>query len=264
MTVPTPHFLLYAEAALAADADDVAATRWRFVLRTPAGETAAEAADEEPSAGRERLELLAVIRGLESLDQPSRVTLMTGSRHLQCGLESGLVQWRENNWHWERYGRMTPIKNADLWRRLDRLSSIHTLHCPGARGNHCDDLMPAVHISRPDGRKMRIDQPARKRRKHEIRSPKHETNSKFEFIHAQNLEGFPHSNLRFLDSFRVSWFVLRALPGFVLRALNHFWFLIHNRRSNKKTANSRGVSRAHNRVARRHERPARRPTGPPA
>jgi ribonuclease HI len=75
MSVPAPHFLLYAEAAQAADSTVSDAGRWRFVLRLPGGETALEAADEEPEAGPERLELLAVVRGLEALDAPSQVTL---------------------------------------------------------------------------------------------------------------------------------------------------------------------------------------------
>jgi ribonuclease HI len=192
MSVPAPHFLLYAEAALAADGDDCTAERWRFVLRTAAGETAAEAADEEPTAGRERLELLAVIRGLESLDQPSCVTLMSGSRSLQCGLESGISQWRENNWHWERYGRLTPIKNADLWQRLDRLSSIHKIHCPQNRVRTSDDLAPPVTRQTKAGRKLRIDQPGPSRTKSQITTTRSQTSTKFQFPQERKLRRFDH------------------------------------------------------------------------
>ena len=110
MSVTAPHFLLYAEAAQAADCAASNAGRWRFVLQLPGGETSLEAADEEPEAGSERLELLAVIRGLEALEAPSRVTLLSGSRQIRRGLEFGLSQWRENDWQWERYGRMTPME----------------------------------------------------------------------------------------------------------------------------------------------------------
>src|SRR5262245_65821886 len=127
MNVPAPHFHLYAEAAQAADAIDSNASRWRFVLRLPGGDTSLEAADEEPEATPQRLELLAVVRGLESLSQPSRVTLLTGSRYLRRGLDFGIPQWRENDWQWGRYGRMAPVKNSDLWQRLDRLLAIHEL-----------------------------------------------------------------------------------------------------------------------------------------
>src|SRR4051812_23330141 len=122
MNVPAPHFLLYAEAAAPAqcaigasvarrrgessagsrcDENGDFGGRWRFVLRTPGGDTSLEAADDEPEATSERLELLAVVRGLEALDEPSHVTLVTGSRYLRRGLEYGLAQWRENDWQWE-------------------------------------------------------------------------------------------------------------------------------------------------------------------
>jgi ribonuclease HI len=255
MSVPAPHFLLYAEAALAADGDDSIAERWRFVLRTAEGETAAEAADDEPAASRERLELLAVIRGLESLDQPSRVTLMSGSRSLQCGLESGLSQWRENNWHWERYGRLTPIKNADLWRRLDRLSSIHTIHCPQSRTRSSDDLAPPATRTTKSGRKLRIDPPFARQSKSEITSTKSQTSSKFQFPKVRQERRFRHwilSPLNLIDAWRL---VLGALGR--LRPTN-------TSRSKRTNDTKRGVSRAHHRLARRHERSARRPVGPPA
>src|SRR4029079_19036769 len=96
MSVSAPHFLLYAEAATHADSAVCDAGRWRFVLQLPNGETSLEAADEEHDATPERLELLAVVRGLEALGQPSRVTLLSGSRAIRRGLEHGLAQWREN------------------------------------------------------------------------------------------------------------------------------------------------------------------------
>ena len=36
-----------------------------------------------------------------------------------------MAEWRENNWQWEHYGEMLPVKNADLWQRLDRALEIH-------------------------------------------------------------------------------------------------------------------------------------------
>ena len=102
-------------------------------------------------------------RGLEALESPSHVTLLSGSRHIRRGLDSGLAQWRENGWQWERYGRMTPVKNGDLWRRLDRLLSIHAIDCGPTGLNKTDDLAaplpPMVRQRAPAGRsrKLRID-----------------------------------------------------------------------------------------------------------
>src|SRR5262249_39773925 len=154
---------------------DLSATgggRWRFVLRQPGGHTALEVADDEPAAGQERLELLAIVRGLEALDQPSRVTLQSCSRQISRGLEFGLPQWREDDWQWERYGRMTPVKNGDLWQRLDRLMEIHSVQCRPLQFEHADDLkLPAStnatvgsprSRSQRKGRTIRIDVPSRR------------------------------------------------------------------------------------------------------
>ena len=86
-----------------------------------------KAADAEPDARGERLELLAVVRGLEALDQPSRVTLVTPSRYVKRGINYGLPEWGRNGWKWEHFGEMVPVKNQDLWQRLDRALKIHRI-----------------------------------------------------------------------------------------------------------------------------------------
>ena len=77
----------------------------------------------------ERLELLCVVRGLEALDHPSRVTLITSSAYVREGIRYGLQQWRENDWQWESFGRMVPVKNRDLWQRVDSALRFHRLEC---------------------------------------------------------------------------------------------------------------------------------------
>lgn len=154
MSVAAPHFLLFSEAAPASDpAND--AGRWRFVLRSAAGQKVLEADDEEP-ASPERLELLAIVRGLEALDQPSRVTLVTASRNVQHGFHFGLSCWRDSGWHWERFGKMAPVKNADLWRRIDRALDIHVIECRCSRTKAADDLNPPAAPA-AIGRRLRFD-----------------------------------------------------------------------------------------------------------
>jgi ribonuclease HI len=129
MSVTIPHFLLFSESRVAQLAGvgrtENAAGQWRFVCEAADGSSRLEAADEEPDMDPSRLELLAVVRGLESLGQPSHVTLVTPSRYVNRGLRFGLSDWRENDWRWERYGEMIPVKNADLWQRVDRALGIH-------------------------------------------------------------------------------------------------------------------------------------------
>jgi ribonuclease HI len=88
-----------------------------------------EADDTEPEVDEHRLELLAVVRGLEALNEPSRVTLVTRSRYVTRGFRYRLEQWRENDWCWERFGEMTPVRNSDLWRRIDRAMQYHHVEC---------------------------------------------------------------------------------------------------------------------------------------
>ena len=152
----SPHFLLFAEAY--APTRENAPGRWRFQLQSiddgghPLSVTA-----NEPDLDQERLELLAVVRGLEALEQPSRVTLVTPSRYVGQGLRQHLPQWEESRWRWERFGRLEPIRDQDLWRRLARAAEIHQVECRmwrfDTRHSELDSDLPRSehppHIPRP-------------------------------------------------------------------------------------------------------------------
>jgi len=124
MSVPAPHFLLFSESNRKQPQG-----QWRFVLQSVDGSEVLEAVDDEPGLHPERLELLAVVRGLEALSQPSRVTLVTPSKYVNRGLAYGLAEWRTNGWQWEHFGEMAPVKNRDLWQRVDRALQFHDLEC---------------------------------------------------------------------------------------------------------------------------------------
>lgn len=117
-----PRYLLFVEAASATESSP---GRWRFSLEGLESGEHLDAEDQEKNAGLYRLELIGLVRGLEALDQPSRVTLVSTSRNLNRGLRTGLPLWRENDWQWERFGEMTPIKDADLWKRVDLALTFH-------------------------------------------------------------------------------------------------------------------------------------------
>ncbi|HUY88893.1 MAG TPA: RNase H family protein [Pirellulales bacterium] len=141
MNIPAPHFLLFSESR-----GKQRQGQWRFVLQAADGSATLEANDFEPEVGGERLELLAVVRGLEALDQPSRVTLFTPSRYVNRGIAYGLDEWRGNDWTWESFGEMVPVKNCDLWQRLDRALSFHRIEFRGYRfdGPHLGEFGPAA------------------------------------------------------------------------------------------------------------------------
>lgn len=144
MNVPRPHFQLYSHASAsrtpAHAGNDDSSGEWRFVLKREDGAVEAQAADEEPGTPADRLELLAIVRGLEALDQPSRVTLFTASRYVARGLRFGLESWRESDWQWERFGQMQPVKNADLWQRIDQAMRFHQVDVRTPRYDALDDL----------------------------------------------------------------------------------------------------------------------------
>jgi len=87
--------------------------RWRFVLEDIEGSERVFAEDREADAGSERLELLAVVRGLEALPQPARVTLLSNSRYVSQGIDKHLENWRRNGWRWGCSGRRDTTRVGD-------------------------------------------------------------------------------------------------------------------------------------------------------
>lgn len=145
MSIPAPHFLLSSEAG---KQQEPGQGQWRFVLQAADGSATFEATDCESETSCERLELLAVVRGLEALEQPSRVTLLTHSQYVNRGLAYGLPEWRRNGWTWECFGEMVPVKNRDLWQRLDRALEFHRIESRRYRFDqpHETRSAPAPHF----------------------------------------------------------------------------------------------------------------------
>jgi ribonuclease HI len=119
-----PHFLLFVETAQGNNQG-----QWQFKLKEANGTAQFEVSDIEPAVSGERLDLLTIIRALESLDQPSRITLTSCSPYIRQGIQYGITEWRDNKWQWEFFGYMVPVKHADLWQRMDHLLSVHAVEC---------------------------------------------------------------------------------------------------------------------------------------
>jgi hypothetical protein len=131
MTTNKPHFLLFCDgnASSATETGNTNRGRWKFVLENVENGQRIEATDVEPAAAADRCALVSVLRGLEALEQPSRVTLVTTSRYVTRGLQYGLTEWRDNDFSWEHFGAVQPIRNADIWRRIDRTLAFHQVQC---------------------------------------------------------------------------------------------------------------------------------------
>lgn len=82
-----------------------------------------------------RMELTAAIEALDALTRPSRVVLHTDSTYVRNGITSWLASWKRNGW---RTSDKKPVKNADLWQRLDDAVARHTIDWRWVKGHAGD------------------------------------------------------------------------------------------------------------------------------
>jgi len=76
----------------------------------------------EPVTTNNRMELMAAIQALESLKRPCEVSLTTDSQYVRKGITEWLAGWKKRAW---KTAARKPVKNADLWRRLDNVAAKH-------------------------------------------------------------------------------------------------------------------------------------------
>lgn len=125
---------------------------WAFILRHGRSGKELERAGAEPETTNNRMELTAVVRGLESLNRPCRVELFTDSVYVGKGLTEWIVKWKANGWRRRQSGKWLPVKNVDLWQRLDELVALHELkytrvagHSGHPENDRCDELAVAAY-----------------------------------------------------------------------------------------------------------------------
>jgi len=86
----------------------------------------------EPDTTNNRMELLAAINALETLKRPCRVHLTTDSEYVRRGITEWLENWKRRGW---RTAGKKPVKNADLWQRLERAAAAHQIEWFWVRGH---------------------------------------------------------------------------------------------------------------------------------
>ena len=86
----------------------------------------------EANTTNNRMELMAAIKALESLKRPCKVTLFTDSVYVQKGISEWLRNWKRRGW---KTADKKPVKNADLWRRLDAAAEAHDIRWRWVRGH---------------------------------------------------------------------------------------------------------------------------------
>ena len=103
---------------------------WGVLLRFNGHEKTLSGA--EPLTTNNRMELMAAIQGLESLTRPCRVRLITDSQYVQKGIQEWLANWKQRGW---KTAARKPVKNVDLWQRLDQAAARHQITWEWVRGH---------------------------------------------------------------------------------------------------------------------------------
>ncbi len=125
---------------------------WAFVLKHPGSGKQMQRSGAERETTNNRMELVAVIRGLEALRRSCRVELVTDSAYVGKGIEQWLPKWKAFGWRRRERGPLGTITNEDLWRRLDQLLQQHQVQVTLIRGHaghpeneRCDALAVAAY-----------------------------------------------------------------------------------------------------------------------
>ncbi len=86
----------------------------------------------EAQSTNNRMELMAAIQGLESLTRPSKVRLVTDSTYVKDGITKWIHGWKRNGW---KTAAKKPVKNEDLWRRLETALAPHDVEWHWVKGH---------------------------------------------------------------------------------------------------------------------------------
>ncbi|WP_439560596.1 ribonuclease HI [Roseinatronobacter sp.] len=108
---------------------------WGVLLRAYQGETVVkerELSGGEGDTTNNRMELMAAISALEVLGRPSTVTIVTDSAYVKNGVTSWIHSWKRNGW---RTADRKPVKNAELWQRLDDAQARHSVTWKWVKGH---------------------------------------------------------------------------------------------------------------------------------
>jgi ribonuclease HI len=103
---------------------------WGAVLRF--GEQETELSGFEPATTNNRMEMMAAISALEHLDRGVKAVLHTDSRYLHDGITLWLARWKTRGW---KTADKKPVKNADLWRRLEAALERHEVSWRWVKGH---------------------------------------------------------------------------------------------------------------------------------
>jgi ribonuclease HI len=128
----TPQVLIYTDGACSGNPGPGG---WGAVLIW--GEKVKEICGGEPATTNNRMELMAAIQALESLNKPCRIELHTDSRYVMDGISQWISGWKARGW---KTAAKAPVKNEDLWRRLDQARLRHEVDWRWVKGHSGHEL----------------------------------------------------------------------------------------------------------------------------
>ena len=103
---------------------------WAAILRM--GERERELSGGDPATTNNKMELMGAISGLEALKRPCMVKLYTDSKYVLEGATRWIHGWKRNGW---RTADKKPVKNVELWQRLDAAAKPHRVHWSWVKGH---------------------------------------------------------------------------------------------------------------------------------
>ena len=123
---------------------------WGVLLRAMEGARVVKERELQGGEGdttNNRMELMAAISALETLSRPTAITITTDSAYVKNGVTTWIHGWKRNGW---RTANRKPVKNADLWQRLDGAAARHDVtwrwikgHAGHAENERADELARA-------------------------------------------------------------------------------------------------------------------------
>ncbi|MBI1390565.1 MAG: ribonuclease HI [bacterium] len=125
---------------------------WAFILHHNATGTRKEAFGADKETTNNRMEMTAVIQGLSSLKRPVSVRIVTDSEYVMKGVTQWMANWKKNGWRRKTRSGWEPVKNVELWQKLDEQVQKHNVQFEYVRGHtghpeneRCDELAVAAY-----------------------------------------------------------------------------------------------------------------------
>jgi ribonuclease HI len=125
---------------------------WAFILQHPSTGKTLEQSGGEAETTNNRMELQAVVEGLQTLKRPTFVELLTDSVYVGKGISEWMPTWKANGWRRREGKSWKEVKNVDLWQQLDKLIREHRVkytrvagHSGHPENDRCDELAVAAY-----------------------------------------------------------------------------------------------------------------------